>query len=72
MPAAAGNGKVTVGAGRIAIDGVASSVAIYTAAGALEASYNNVSSVDLAHLQAGVYVALVYVDGEVVAVKFSK
>lgn len=72
VPAAAGNGKVTVDAGRIAIDGVASSVAIYTAAGALEASYNNVSSVDLAHLQAGVYVALVYVDGEVVAVKFSK
>lgn len=72
VPVAAGGGKVTIGAGRITVDGVASSVAIYSAGGALEASYSNVGSVDLAWLQAGVYVALVHVDGETVAVKFSK
>ena len=70
--ATAGNGKVKVSESQITVDGVASTLLLYSVSGAMEGSYKNVSSVDISGLGRGVYVALVNVDGKNIIMKFRK
>lgn len=65
-------GKVSVSANEITVDGVASSVLVFSVGGAVEVSCRNVSRADISGLQPGVYVALVNIDGKNIAVKFTK
>ena len=68
----AADGKVSVSSSAITVDGVAQSIAVFNAAGALQLSCKNASRADISALQGGVYVAIVTVDGKSVAVKFTK
>lgn len=66
------DGKVSISASEISVDGVASAMMIYNVGGGLVASYKNVSRADISALRQGVYVALITVDGKNVALKFTK
>ena len=72
MPLVLENGKVKVSESQITVDGVASTLLLYSVSGAMEGSYKNVSSVDISGLGRGVYVALVNVDGKNIIMKFRK
>ena len=70
--ASAAESVVKVGETAITVDGVASSMAVYTAGGAVVASAKNASSLDIASLQRGVYIAIVDIDRRHYVVKFTK
>ena len=65
-------GKVSVSANEITVDGVASSVLVFSVGGAVEVSCRNVSRADISGLQPGGDVALGNIDGKNIAVKFTK
>lgn len=66
------DGKIGINTNEITVDGVASSVLVCNVSGAVEASYANVSRVDISGLQHGTYIAIVCLDGKNVAMKFVK